>query len=112
MCKYKKGLIAFFDAIVKKIREEDLGEEVFTRPVAEEDIYQTAILITGYIDALFKQDREPLFILDSVQFAQKKEDIKALKALLRLWPHIHFLFVGDKMPLSLENKMTEFILSH
>ncbi len=108
----KKGLIAFFDAVVEKIREKDLGEEVFTLPEAEEDIYQTAILITGYIDALFKQDREPLFILDSVQFAQKKEDIKALKALLRLWPHIHFLFVGDKMPLSLEREMTEFILSH
>ncbi|MBD3383711.1 AAA family ATPase [candidate division KSB1 bacterium] len=107
-----KGLVAFFDALVEKIRQEDLGEEVFTLPATEEDIYQTAILITGYIDALFKQDREPLFILDSVQYAQKKKDIKALKALLRLWPHIHFLFVGVKMPLPLESEMTEFILSH
>ncbi len=108
----ENGLLSFFRLLVEKIKQQDLGRGVPGMSPDSENLNHTAIMITGYIDTLFKEDGEPLFILDSVQYIQNKNDYMALKTMLTLWPRTRFLLVGDKMPVSLESEMTEFILGH
>ena len=87
----------FFLNILQKLKDVNVGANIKTLQPAQTPWNIMIYLLTGYIDVLFQNDENPIFILDSVQNIHQNISKRALEIMLSYWNTFQFIIVGSKL---------------